>query len=196
MNSKKNITGVILAGGKSSRMGTDKGVLELNGKKIIEHIISSIQPVVDEIIIISNNNNYDYLGLKVYSDIIKECGPLAGIHTALSYSSTEKNLVVSCDIPFINSDLLSYLVNNAGRCEVAIPVHNGNTEPLCAVYSKKCTDRFEELISKNELKMHNVFHHFITKEIFISEKQSFYHPKLFVNINTPAELNKQKEKAL
>lgn len=196
MGSKKNITGVILAGGKSSRMGTDKGILELNGKKIIEHIIFSIRPVVDEIIIISNTNNYDYLGLKVYRDIIKECGPLAGIHTALTYSSTEKNLVVSCDIPFINSDLLSYIVDNAGRCEVAIPVHKGNTEPLCAIYSKKCTGRFEELISKNELKLHNVFHHFITKEIFISEKQSFYDSKLFVNINTPAELEKQKEVVL
>lgn len=196
MSSKKNITGVILAGGKSSRMGTDKGVLELNGKKIIEHIIYSIQPVVDEIIIISNTANYNYLGLKVYSDIIKECGPLAGIHTALTHSSTERNLVVSCDIPFINSELLSYIVENAGGCEVAIPVHKGNTEPLCAVYSKNCTDRFEELISKNVLKMHNVFHHFITKEIFISEKQYFYHPKLFVNINTPAELDKQKEAVL
>ncbi len=196
MSSKKNITGVILAGGKSSRMGTDKGVLELNGKKIIEHIIFSIQPIVDEIIIISNTNNYDYLGLKVYNDIIKDRGPLAGIHTALTYTSTEKNLIVSCDTPFINSELLSYLVDNAGRCEVAIPIHKGNTEPLCAIYSKKCVDRFEELISKNVLKMHNVFHHFITKEIFISEKQSFYDPKLFVNINTPEELDKQKEVAL
>ena len=106
MSSIKNITGVILAGGKSSRMGTDKGVLELNGKKIIEHIIYSIKPVVDEIIIISNSNNYDYLGFKVYSDIIKERGPLAGIHTALTHTTTERNLIVSCDIPFINSELL------------------------------------------------------------------------------------------
>lgn len=193
MSSSKNITGVILAGGKSSRMGTDKGLLELNGKKIIEHIISAIQPVVDEIIIISNTDNYDYLGLKVYSDIIKDRGPLSGIHSALSYSTNDMNLIVSCDMPFISSELLSYIVANAFDCEIAVPMYNGYAEPLCAVYSKKCIERFETLIAKNELKMRDVFHHFITKEVLILENLPFYNSKLFVNINTQDELNAQRE---
>lgn len=190
---KKNITAVLLAGGKSSRMGTDKGILEINGIKMIESIILAVKPIVDEIIIIANNDHYDYLGYAVHKDLIKEAGPLAGIYTGLSYSNTEKNLVISCDIPFVNSGLLSYIIDNAGNCEVAVPVHNGVTEPLCAIYSKKCVNTFKKLILDNELKMHNVLNYFLTKQIFISTNQSFYNSKLFTNINTLDELNKQKE---
>lgn len=196
MKSKKNITGVILAGGKSSRMGTDKGIVEVNGMKMIESIILAVKPVVDDIIIIANNNHYDYLGYQVYTDLIKEAGPLAAIYTALNYSTTEKNLVISCDIPFVTTDLLSYIINNSGSYEVAVPVHDGITEPLCAVYSKTCMDRFKDLILNKELKMHNVLNYFLTKQLYISGKQSFYNSKLFVNINTPIELNKQKERVV
>ena len=85
METKKNITGVVMAGGESSRMGTDKGVLEINGKPMVEVIISALKPVVDDIIIIANNSNYDYLGYKVYNDLIKKSGPLGGIYSALFY---------------------------------------------------------------------------------------------------------------
>lgn len=193
---KRKITAILLAGGKSSRMGTDKGIVEVNGVKMIESIILAVKPVVNEIIIIANNDHYDYLGYSVYNDLIKESGPLAGIYTGLFYSNTETNLVISCDVPFVNEGLLSYIVDNAGQCEVAVPVHNGKTEPLCAVYSKKCLDSFNNLITNKELKMHNVLNYFLTKQIFISEKLSFYNSKLFTNVNSLNELSKLKEIAI
>ena len=104
------ITGVILAGGKSSRMGTDKGLLELNGKPLIQYAIDTLKSIGLEIIIISNNSDYEQFGFPVYPDIIPDKGPIGGVYTALSYSSTEKNLIVSCDTPFLSKKLLNYLI--------------------------------------------------------------------------------------
>lgn len=189
----KNITGIILAGGKSSRMGSDKGMLELYGKKFIEHIISAVKPNVDRIIIIANNTNYNGFSHSVFNDLVKEKGPLGGIYTGLLKSETEKNLIVSCDIPFINSALINYIINNSKGADVAVPVFNGHTEPLCAVYTKKMTAGIHKLILINELKMHKVLQHFITREIFITEDQEFYNDKLLENINTPEQLKQQME---
>ena len=146
--SKEKITGVILAGGKNSRMGAEKGLLEVQGKRIIERIIDELKQVSDEIIIISNNTSYNYLNYKVYADLIKDCGPMGGIYSALTHSTTKKNIIVSCDMPFITKEILQTIINGAAKCEIAIPKLNKRLEPLCAVYSKSCTRKFEELINK------------------------------------------------
>jgi len=183
--SKEKITGVILAGGKNSRMGSDKGLLEVEGKRIIERIMDELKQVVDEILIISNDNSYNYLGCKVYTDIIKDCGPMGGIHSALTHSSTEKNLIISCDMPFVSKDILQKIINGSAKCEIAIPKYDKRLEPLCAVYSKSCTHKFEELINKEEFKLKDSFKYFIVKRInFTKEELS---GNEFTNINTPEE---------
>ena len=106
MKSKNNITGIILAGGKSSRMGTEKGLILYKNKPFVEHIIEAMNPLVDNIIIISNNKAYKSFGFRCYEDLIKNTGPLAGIYTGLRYSKTENNLIVSCDVPLINTVIL------------------------------------------------------------------------------------------
>ena len=193
---KKNNTGILLAGGMSSRMGSDKGMVQLNGKKFIDLILEAIVPNVNEVLIIANNSNYNNTGFKVYEDIIKNCGPLGGIYTGLMNSRTENNIVVSCDIPFINSDLIKHIIENSGEAEIAVPVFKGNIEPLCAVYAKKTSGEIYNLIMKKELKLRNVLRHFITREIHITNALEFYSDKLLANINTPEELLKQKSVAL
>lgn len=190
---KKDITGIILAGGKSSRMGSDKGMIQLNGKRFIEHILEALIPNVSDIIIIANNDNYNNLGYKVYEDIIKDHGPLGGIYTGLRNSKTENNIIVSCDIPFINSGLIKHIIKNMGRTDISVPVFEGNTEPLCAVYTKEITGKIKDLIINNELKIHNVLKHFITTEVHITNKLDFYNKRLLANINTPEELKTSKE---
>lgn len=192
MNSK-NITGIILAGGKSSRMGSDKGLIELDGKKFIEHILAALVPNVDEVIIIANNSNYNALGYKVFPDIIKDHGPLGGIYTGLMNTKTENNVVISCDTPFINSGLINYIIENKGEADICIPVFKGDTQPLCAIYSKKIVGGLHKLLQENELKIHNMLKHFIIKEIPITDKLTFYTDRLLTNINTPEELKQQKE---
>lgn len=193
---KKNITGIILAGGKSSRMGSDKGIVNLNGKKFVEHILEALLPNVNEVMIIANNDNYNYLGYKVINDKIKDCGPLGGIYTGLMDSKTENNIVVSCDIPFINSNLVKYIIENTSNADITVPIYKGNIEPLCAVYTKRTSDQIYNLIMNKDLKIQNIFKYFITKELYITKIQKFYTDKLFVNINTPEELKQQKELAL
>ena len=149
MKENKNITGIILAGGKSSRMGTDKGFVSYNNKTFIEHIIKAIQPLVDEIIIISNQETYDQFGFKRYDDLIKNAGPLAGIYTGLHYSKTENNLVVSCDVPLINTEVLQKLIKHINdKSEVIQLQSNGKNMPLIAIYKKSC-----EAIFLEELKL-------------------------------------------
>lgn len=189
----KNVTGIILAGGKSSRMGSDKGMLDLSGKKFIEHIITAIKPKVDQVIIIANNDNYNAYGYPVYKDLITERGPIGGIYTGLTYSTTEKNIVVSCDIPFITSSLVQHIIEHSAGADIAVPIYKGNIEPLCSVYNKSITEEIGKLINKGELKMLKVIQHLMTREVVINETLKFYTDDLLLNINTPEELKIQKK---
>ncbi|TAL59540.1 MAG: molybdenum cofactor guanylyltransferase [Bacteroidetes bacterium] len=183
---KANITGVILAGGKNSRMGSDKGMLLIEGKKIVERTIDILKPLVNEIIIISNGKNYEYLGYRVYNDIIKDRGPMGGIHTALSYTKTDKMLVISCDMPFVSEKALSVLVNESNEGEIVIPEHDdGKLEPLCAVYSISCNNKFEKLLRSCNWRMKDSLGFFNVHRIYFSGDEL---PKQwFMNVNTPAE---------
>lgn len=184
---KKNITGIVLAGGKSSRMGTDKGIIDLNGKKIIQHVLDALIPVVDDIIIIANNNHYNSFGYPVYADIITNCGPMGGIYTGLVNSPTMNNVILSCDIPFITSEMLSILIDQSKEqdYEITIPIHDGKFEPLCAVYSKKCMNRFKNLLENKILKMGNALNYFVTQPILLSNSKEI--EKNFINMNTPQD---------
>lgn len=180
------ITGVILAGGKNSRMGSDKGMLEVEGKKIVDRIISVIKPFVQEVIIVSNGANYDKLEYAVYKDIVKDAGPMGGIHAALQNSKTEKILVVSCDMPFVSKEVILALIREADSGEVVLPEHgDSHTEPLCAVYSKSCFSKFAELLNRGEWKMKNALQYFVIRRIVFPGNENTKH--IFMNINTPAE---------
>ena len=154
MKAEKQITGIILAGGKSTRMGTDKGLISYKNKTFVEHIITAIQPFVDEIIIISNLNSYDKFELKRYDDLIKNAGPLAGIYTGLYYSNTENNLVVSCDVPLINKKILQKLIAQINNTSEVIQLKsNGKNMPLIAIYKKKCEAIFLEDLKQEQRKV-------------------------------------------
>lgn len=191
---KNKITGIILAGGKSSRMGTDKGEVLLKEKKLIEHVLEAVSPVTNSIFIIANNNNYNYLGYPVYRDLIKDCGPIGGIYTGLMHSETEQNLILSCDTPLINTELLNYIILNRDDSEITVAENQGKIEPLCALYSKKCAEKFKELIKQNEFKITHAMSFFNTKRVPISEKQDFYSERLFFNINTPLDLQELEDR--
>jgi len=188
----KKITGIILAGGKSSRMGTDKALIEVNGKKIIQHIFEALNNVTDSVMIISNSNNADFLGVSVYTDLIEDCGPLGGIYTGLKFSETEKNIILSCDIPFVTAELLNFLIEKSEKHDVAIPEHNGKTEPLCGVYSKSCEQVFKNSLTSGNHKLHDAIN-LLNLNIVNIDKEKFYNNKLLANLNTLEELKKYTE---
>ncbi len=185
MIDKKDITGIILAGGKSSRMGTDKGFLPLDGKPFVLYSISAMEPVVSKTLIISNNPDYDVFELKRVEDIIKDAGPLAGIYTGLNESKTDYNLVLSCDIPLIKTEVLEQLIKaQDGNSDIIQVVSNGKHMPLIALYHKRCETIFHQLLKNGERRLHVALDQFKVKNVELNSDREVF----TTNINTPEEL--------
>jgi molybdenum cofactor guanylyltransferase len=185
MNSNKHITGIILAGGKSSRIGSDKGFLLLNEKAFIQHIIEAMQPLVKDIIIVSNNSDYDILNLKRVNDLIENSGPLSGIYSGLHHSNTENNLVLSCDVPLINTETLKKLTANIEEHIDVIQLESkGKTMPLIAMYKTHCKNKFFELLQQGEKRLRFAVKQCKVKTITLNTELE----KFTVNINTQHHL--------
>ncbi|MDZ7291576.1 MAG: NTP transferase domain-containing protein [candidate division KSB1 bacterium] len=185
---KTRICAAILAGGKSLRMGTNKALLELNGKKVIEHVVTAVQRVADEIMLITNTpEEFAFLKLPMFRDEIEGIGPLGGIYTALQKCSTPHCLIVACDLPFLSEALLRFLSENAGSDAVfAIDAGKG-VEPLCAVYSKTCLPAIERQMAKKQYKVADLLAKVQARVVRFDASYSFYSSHLFYNINTPEE---------
>ncbi len=191
------VTGVILAGGKSKRMGKNKALLRLGNGTIIDHVIHRMQSITDELLLITNSpDKYKHLGITMHKDIIPNAGALGGIHAGLSYASHETVLCVGCDNPFLVPNLLSYLVSVLGEHDAVMPWTDNEDgqitlQTLCAVYSKRCLPVIEQMLNEPDLRVHalqeraNVLT--IAPEIwktFDSEGYSFF------NVNTPEDFEK------
>lgn len=185
MENKTNITGLILAGGKSSRMGEDKGFLLLNGKPFIQYSIDALKPLVSEIIIVSDHPKYDAFGLKRINDITKDSGPIAGICAGLEASSTNYNLVLSCDIPLITSEILKTIIHAIDDTSEIIQVEsNGKSMPLIALYKKGVKDRFKELLDADERRLRIAIESCKSKNIVLKKEQEV----CTINVNTKNDL--------
>ena len=152
-------TGIILAGGKSSRMGTNKALLTIDGKTVIERIVNQLDQIVDEIIVVTNQfHDYKFLQLPMVEDKWKGMGPLAGIQAGLNASSTARNLVVACDMPFISIELGKYLLTQLDQYQAAVPEISGQLHPLFAAYRKDICEAVSKSLSENQLRMRQLLH--------------------------------------
>ncbi|MDB2495195.1 molybdenum cofactor guanylyltransferase [Flavobacteriaceae bacterium] len=185
MNAKNNITGIILAGGKSSRMGTEKGLILYKNKPFVKHIIEAMKPLVNNIIIICNTRAYERFGFKCYEDLIKNTGPLAGIYTGLSYSKTDNNLIVSCDIPLVNTVVLQKLIDQKNDASEVIQLQSqGKNLPLIALYKKSCKVIFKKELHQNQKKVQTALKKCNVKTVLIDGILE----QVTANINTPEDL--------
>jgi len=187
-NTLKGITGYILAGGKSSRMGADKGLLLFEGKSMIHYVIEQMQPIFDKLVIVSNNPEYEKFGLEVIPDLIKDIGPAGGIYTALHHSGTKLNFVVSCDMPFVTAAAIEFVIKNTNDSQIVLLENKGKMEPLFGMYSKECEELWLKLIEEGKIKLQEMVLHFKFKPISIANKEIFS-AKFFKNINTKEDLN-------
>ena len=185
MIQKKDITAIVLAGGKSSRMGTDKGFIDLNGRSFMARIVETVEPFVNKIIIVSSDPNYDVFNKKRVVDIIQDSGPLAGIFSGLFYSESEVNLVLSCDVPLINDVVLNTLIEGYDtESDVTQLQSNERTMPLIALYKKQCMHPCLEALKKGERRLTKVVAQLKTKTIALESSLT----PLVRNINTVDEL--------
>lgn len=184
-------TGIILAGGKSSRMGRNKALIKINGIKIIDNTIDIFKRIFKEVIIITNYpNDFEYTKLRLIEDKIPNKGSLGGLYTGIEAASYEKSFVVACDMPYISEELIRYVINLEGY-DIVVPKINGRVEPLFASYTKNCSDIIRKQLDYNNLKITDLFSKFKIKELN-EEEISIYDKKFlsFININTPQELEK------
>lgn len=187
-------TAIILAGGKSSRMGQDKALLPLGEQLMVERTLSFLKSHSAEVIVIANKvKGFSFLKVPVFADIIAECGPLGGIYTGLVRSKTVHNLIVACDMPFLNQDLIKFMLEEIYDYDVVVPEHNGKLEPLCAIYSKNCIKPIEKELRENNLKVTNFFREVKVRRISEKETAKFNLKETsFANINTPEDYNRLK----
>lgn len=189
-NTSGKYTGILLAGGMSRRMGSDKGSLKLGGRMLYRYALSALEKVCPEILI---SSSMDLPGTENYirvADAWEKCGPLGGIHACLKHSSTEKNLVLAYDMPLVNSGLLGYLLDHSGDCMLVAPVpEGGKPEPLCAIYSKKLLPFIEEQLEKKELAVHRLFPKVNAKLVHVGPGMPFFQDNLFLNVNNPYDLD-------
>lgn len=184
----KNTNGYILAGGKSSRMGTDKGLLLFEGKAMIQYVIEQMLPIFDKLVIVSNNPEYEKFGLEVIPDLIKDIGPAGGIYTALKHSETKLNFMVSCDMPFVNKEAVDFVFKNRNESQIVLLENQGKLEPLFGVYSKDCEDKWLQLIQQEKVKLQDMVLHFKFKKIPV-ENNEIFAASFFKNINTKADFD-------
>lgn len=187
---KKKVNGYILAGGKSTRMGTDKGLLLFNGNPLILKIIDQLQPVVNKVVIVSNNPDYKQFGYPVISDIIKDKGPAGGIYTALKRTNSLYNFIISCDMPFVSSRSINFIIRNSFQAQITLPFLHEKTEPLFGVYTKDCLSGWQKLIEQGNIKLQDMITHFDLLILNVDGNELF-NDLHFVNINDKKELTKQ-----
>ncbi|WP_066296556.1 molybdenum cofactor guanylyltransferase [Bacillus sp. FJAT-29937] len=187
-------TGIIMAGGRSSRMGTNKAMLPIGGKTVIERIVVELSKIVSNMVIVTNAfEDYQFLGLPMVQDQWKDMGPLAGIHAGLSASSTEKNLVVACDMPFISSQLGGILLTLLDDYQVAVPDVLGQLHPLFAAYRKDTLGGIQQSLQNKELRIRQFFKHTKTKyvtEACLQKLHYHYQEQHFFNMNHPDDFER------
>jgi len=193
----KGITGVILAGGASSRMGNNKALLLHRGGRLIEEIYRKMSELFEEVIVVTNEPQlYQFLPCRKVPDLYPVKGVLTGIHGALSQCSEPAIFTVACDMPQLNTDLIRHLAEQYQGEDVIIPRSEGGLEPLHAIYGKSCIPALEELLGKGEKRGLSLLPLLQVREVQASEVALFDREfASFVNINTPEEYYKFRSSA-
>lgn len=192
-NNSPYVNGYILAGGKSSRMGEDKGLILFNGKPMIVHVIEQLKPAVQKIFIVSNNKAYEQFGLEVIGDLVTDIGPAGGILTAISHTDSDYNFICSCDMPFIKTDSINFLIEQSFDFEITVATHQEKIQPLFGVYSKSCLSEWINQIQKKNYKLQELISHFKLQKLEMKNMQSF-DETIFTNVNSKSELEQHQQK--
>jgi molybdopterin-guanine dinucleotide biosynthesis protein A len=183
------VSGIILSGGKSTRMGQDKGLIRLYGKPMIRHVIDHIDPICDQILISANDNVYEDFGYPVYKDEINEIGPAGGIVSSLKHSKNEKNIIISCDLPFASTQFIRTLLDLSGDHKITLPMSGPHYQPLCAVYSKEVYSVFMECINKGIYSLKSIINEFRIRVIRQEDIEGFDLSRELRNINSQNDLS-------
>jgi len=191
-----DLTAFILAGGHSRRMGRDKAFLELGGRTLLDRAMELASAVSRSVRIVAPQERFLAIARTV-EDVFPDCGPLGGIHAALACTTTDLNLMLAVDSPFVEADFLSYMIAQASQVSalVTVPEAGKGLQPLCAVYRRDFREVAEQALKKKKNKIDALFADVETRVIAEPEiaRMGFSATKMFQNLNTPEEFAKAEQ---
>lgn len=198
MDAIPDLTAFILAGGKSTRMGSDKAFVMLDGRTLLARALELARSVTGEVRIVGDPAKFSKFAA-VVEDIFPNCGALAGIHAALLSSPTELNLILAVDVPFVSPALLQYMLErarNSASATVTVAHSGGNWQPLCAIYRRNFAEAAEQSLRTSHYKIDKLFAATSTQKIPEEElKAAGFPPEMFRNLNTREELEAARAKS-
>ena len=186
-----HVTGVMLAGGQSRRMGQNKALMTFQGQRLIDRVVEVLQRVFTQCLMVTNTPElYTELALPMVPDVFPDKGSLGGIYSAIYHAPTSHCLVVACDMPFLNVALLRYLVDHIQDYDVVVPDMHNELQPLHAIYSKACLQPIAQRLAADRLKIVGFFPDVRVRTVTAEEVQTFDPEGLsFENLNTPEEFH-------
>ena len=185
-----DLSAFILAGGRSTRMGTDKAFVVLYGRTLLARMLDLARQATSNVHIVGDPVKFGPFA-PVIDDIFPGCGPLGGIHAALRSSTTELNVILAVDVPFVSFALLDYFIFRAKNSDANVTLARaaGGFQPLCAVYRRRFADSAEDALRAGRYKIDALFDRTSTQVIEETELEAAgFSPRIFRNVNTPEEL--------
>jgi molybdenum cofactor guanylyltransferase len=187
-----DVTGVLLAGGKSTRMGQDKRFLPIGGQTLLERGLCAMCALFQRVcVVIAQDSPFPPAQVPVFRDVVPDCGSLGGLYTGLREASTPYIFVAACDMPFLNANLVKYMIELREGADIVVASWKNRLQPTHAIYAKRCLASFEDMIRTHEMKIQNIFQHSSLSVRFVTENEvSQFDPegRSFININNTADL--------
>lgn len=204
LNNEMKLIGAIQAGGRSSRMGTDKAWVELAGRPLIEYVLAAAQPLTAQLTLIISRETpqetrYEQLAVRWQASLLYDQheyrGPLGGIHTSLLHcASDETALILACDLPGLTTEFLTWLrtIHAAGPQALTVPLDaTGRVQMLAGLYDQSCVTAAETLLNENRLRVDGLLSHVPSRQVAFAEYAHLPHAEtLLRNLNTPEELRR------
>lgn len=182
MKKEADLSGFILTGGKSSRMGVDKALLKFRGGTFLSHALSVVQPYCSEVFICGSRPEYGHFGCPLIADIYDDIGPISGIYSGLTHSKSEWNLFLSVDTPFVDASLIQFLISNSGDFDCIVPGHENGLEPLAGLYHRRSLEKIEAMIQQRDFRLTRVIANLNSLVVNCNELIRS-NPRLFFNVN-------------
>ncbi len=186
--SRYKITGVVLAGGKSSRLGTDKALVLIKGRPLISYAIETLSCVCHKVVINSGQPVYSFTGCEIWPDLLPIQAPIIGIYSCLKRSDSDWNIFLSCDMPMVDHRLFDLLLSQRDGVDAVVPFHQDGMEPLCSTFSRRVLPFLEERIANGQYGIQQFVRQARSRLVKISPELDFYSPKLFTNLNTAEDI--------
>lgn len=189
------VTSIVLAGGKSRRLGRSKALETIGGKSLIERVIERLRPLTSQLLVVTSQEQLDLpivSQAEILVDLYPDKGPLGSIYTGLLAAQSSQSIVVACDMPFLNASLLGYMLELAGDFDAVVPrLDEGMLEPLHAIYAQSCLDIMKTRLERNQLEIGAFFSTVRIRYVERTECQRL-DPQLlsFFNINYQSDLER------